>query len=191
MFIVFLGPPGVGKGTQCRRLISDLKIPHVSTGDMLRQAIRGGTVAGQNAARNMDAGQLVSDELVLKLVEQRLTEPDCVTGCLFDGFPRTIVQAEVLDEVLARRHTPLDLVLELQGDEQVLIQRMLLRANLENRSDDTPETVRARMRVYHSQTEPLVEYYGRHSILAPIDAMGSPDEVYARIQQALQHHCRK
>ncbi|MBM3999427.1 MAG: adenylate kinase [Planctomycetes bacterium] len=186
MRIVFLGPPGVGKGTQCRRLVADLRIPHVSTGDMLRRAIRDRTPVGRLAAERMDAGQLVSDDIVQQLVERRLDSPDCAEGWLFDGFPRTIAQAEFLDRMLASRTTPLDLVLELFGDESILVQRMLRRARVEGRTDDTPETVRARMRVYHSQTEPLVEYYARKNLLARIDAIGTRNEVFERIQESVR-----
>jgi adenylate kinase len=189
MFIVFLGPPGVGKGTQCRRLVAHLQIPHVSTGDMLRAAKRTGSPDSMAAAHKMDTGHLVSDELVLKLVEQRLTQPDCHRGCLFDGFPRTLVQAEALDKLLEKRQTPLDLVLELRGNEQELVRRMLRRAELEHRSDDTPETVANRMRVYDSQTSPLVAYYAQQQRLATIDALGTPDEVFQRILDALPPRC--
>jgi adenylate kinase len=192
MFVVFLGSPGVGKGTQCRRLVSYLGIPHVSTGNMLRErAKKGGAGLEESAARRMDAGQLVSDELVLKMVEQRLAKPDCARGCLFDGFPRTLVQAEALDELLEARGTPLDLVLELRGDENELIRRMLRRAELEHRSDDTPQTVQQRISVYHLLTEPLVAYYSQRGLLETLDAMGTPDEVFAGIQAAVQRRCSK
>jgi len=185
MYIVFLGPPGVGKGTQCRRLLQHLGIPHVSTGDMLRDAKRKGSPLGLEAARRMDAGQLVSDSIVLQLVEERLKEHDCENGCLFDGFPRTLGQAEALDRLLHRIETPLDVVLELRADEQELIQRMAHRAEHEHRSDDTAETIQERMRVYHSQTEPLVNYYERRRLLQSVNGMGTPDEVFQRILDAL------
>ena len=188
MFVVFLGPPGVGKGTQSRRLLQHLGIPHVSTGDMLRQAKKEGRRLGAEAARNMDSGHLVSDELVLQLVAERVREPDCANGCLFDGFPRTSVQAEALDRLLDARRTPLDVVLELRADEEELLQRMLRRAQIEQRADDTPETVQQRMRIYHSQTEPLVQYYQQRSLLETIDAMGTPDQVFARIVAAVERH---
>lgn len=185
MYIVFLGPPGVGKGTQCRRLVQHLNIPHVSTGDMLRQAKRKGSPLGLSAARRMDAGQLVSDELVLQLVEERLTEHDCERGCLFDGFPRTLIQAEALDRLLHRCNRPLDVVLELRADEQELIQRMARRAEQEQRSDDNTETIQERMRVYRSQTAPLVDYYQRRGVLHSVNAMGTPEEVFERILAGL------
>lgn len=188
MFIVFLGPPGVGKGTQSRRLINHLQVPHVSTGDMLRHAKAHGSPVIAAAARSMDAGNLVSDEVVLSLVAERLRQPDCDRGALFDGFPRTCVQAEALDELLAQRSAPLDLVLELYGNEQELIQRMMRRAAIEHRADDEAETIQQRMRIYHAQTEPLVQYYSQRNLLEKIDAMGTPDEVFERILAAIDRH---
>jgi adenylate kinase len=185
MYLVFLGPPGVGKGTQSRKLVAHLNIPHISTGDMLRAAKRSRTDLGLAAAERMDAGQLVSDELVLRLVENRLTEPDCCSGCLFDGFPRTQIQAEALDQLLAKRQTPLDVVLELRGDPVELSRRMTRRAQEEQRADDSPETVAKRMRIYEQQTLPLVQYYQQQGLLAKIDAMGTPEEVFQRILAAL------
>ena len=152
---------------------------------MLRQAKRKGSPLGLEAARRMDAGHLVSDNLVLQLVEERLTDHDCEQGCLFDGFPRTIVQAEALDRLLQRCQTPLDVALELLADEQELIQRMTRRAEQEHRSDDTSETIQERMRVYRSQTAPLVNYYQRRGLLKSVNAMGTPDEVFKRILSAL------
>lgn len=185
MFIVFLGPPGVGKGTQSRRLVSYLQVPHVSTGDMLRAAKASGSPVYAAAERCMNAGQLVSDDLVLALVSERLAQPDCSKGALFDGFPRTLVQAEALDKLLEERSTPLDLVLELYGDENELKKRMMRRAAIEHRSDDTAETVQQRMRIYRLQTEPLVQYYAQRNLLERIDAMGTPDEVFERIRTAI------
>lgn len=188
MFIVFLGPPGVGKGTQSRRLVNELGVPHISTGDMLRRAKAADSPVLAEAVRSMEAGQLVSDEVVLNLVNARLQQPDCSPGALFDGFPRTRVQAEGLDRLLAHRHTPLDLVLELYGDEQELMQRMLRRATVEQRADDQRETIQQRMRVYRQQTEPLVQYYQQRGLLERIDAMGTQDEVFQRIMGAVERH---
>jgi adenylate kinase len=186
MFIVFLGPPGVGKGTQSRRLVRHLNIPHVSTGDMLRDAVSRGEGLSQEEARSMDAGQLVSDQLVVRLVTQRFQEPDCEEGCLFDGFPRTLVQAKALDAILAERERRLTRVIQLQGQEEELVARMMRRAEIENRADDTAETVRRRMRIYQAQTAPLMDYYRRQGILVEIDAMGTEDEVFGRVLESLE-----
>jgi adenylate kinase len=182
MLIVFIGPPGAGKGTQSKRLLDYLKIPHLSTGEMLRAAKEANTPLGRLAAQYMDEGRLAPDPLVLSIVEERLNQPDYARGCLFDGFPRTIQQATSLDETLHKRGTPIDVVLELRGDESTLINRMLKRAAAEKRVDDNPQTITQRMDVYKRQTEPLIDYYSKRGTLLTIDAMGSPDEVFERIR---------
>ena len=185
MLIVFIGPPGAGKGTQSKRLLEHLKIPHISTGEMLRAAEDAGTPLGRLAAQYMDDGRLVPDPLVLSIVEERLKQPEYSRGCLFDGFPRTIQQAKSLDETLHQLGTPLDLVLELKGDEQALVNRMLHRAASDNRVDDNPQTIAQRMEVYRQQTAPLLNYYSQKGLLATIDAMGTPDEVFGRIRSQI------
>src|SRR6185436_11672230 len=138
MLIVFIGPPGSGKGTQSKRLLEYLKIGHLSTGELLREAKAAGTPLGQLAASFMDHGRLVPDKLVLELVGEKLSHPLYASGCMFDGFPRTLAQARSLDESLAHRGTPLDLALELRADHQELTNRMLKRASAEGRADDNP-----------------------------------------------------
>lgn len=186
MIIVFLGPPGVGKGTQCRRLASSLQIAHLSTGDMLRQIMASSDPRAETIRQRISAGQLVPDELVLELVEERLAGEACRNGCIFDGFPRNIHQAHQLDELLAQRGTPLDVVICLQADEPILVERLLKRAKLENRPDDTLQTVRARLQVYQAETAPLVDYYRRRGVLAVVQSEGSPDEVYRRIVETIR-----
>jgi adenylate kinase len=182
MLIVFIGPPGAGKGTQSKRLLSYLQIPHLSTGELLREAKSQDTPLGRLAAQYMDHGRLVPDPLVLDMVGQCLSRPQYSNGCMFDGFPRTIQQAKSLDDSLAQRGTPLSLALELRGDENELIARMIKRAAAEKRVDDNPETIAQRMDVYKKQTAPLLNYYQQRGILTTIDALGSPDEVFERIK---------
>ena len=183
--IVFLGPPGAGKGTQSKRLLDYLCIPHLSTGELLREAKAKDTSLGRLAAQYMDNGRLVPDPLVLAIVGEKLQEPQFTTGCLFDGFPRTLQQARSLDESLHQRGTPLCIALELRADENELIARMLRRAAVERRADDNPHTIAHRMEVYRQQTAPLLDYYRFKGILVTIDAMGSPDEVFERIKIAV------
>jgi adenylate kinase len=186
MLIVFIGPPGAGKGTQSKRLLEYLRIPHLSTGDLLREARASGSSLGQLAAQYMDQGRLVPDPLVLAIVGEKLREPQFAKGCMFDGFPRTLPQARALDESLAQRGTPLDMALELRADDDELVARMLRRASAERRADDNPQTIGHRMEVYRQQTSPLLDYYRFKGILTPIDAMGTPDEVFERIKTAVE-----
>lgn len=186
MLIVFIGPPGAGKGTQSLRLTKYLQIPHLSTGDMLRQAKEEGTQLGQLAARYIDNGRLVPDPVVVSVVGERLHQPDCQNGCLLDGFPRTLGQAESLDAYLEERGTPLDLVLELSASEDELLRRLVRRAELEEREDDTPEKIARRLSDYRTKTQPLLEYYRRHGLLESVDGMQTPDEVFEDIQKRIK-----
>jgi adenylate kinase len=181
MRIVFLGPPGAGKGTQAQRLKDYLHICHLSTGEMLRGAGEAGTDLGAEAERYMNAGKLVPDEVVVGIVGDRLEDKDCSLGCLFDGFPRTVQQAETLDRMLGERNMPLDLVLALDVSESKLVERLLARG----RPDDTREAISERFRQYGRLTQPLMDYYRRRGILRQIDAEGTPDEVFARVRDAV------
>jgi adenylate kinase len=181
MRIVFIGPPGAGKGTQAQRLVESYHMAHLSTGDMLRAARDAQTELGRKADQYMSAGQLVPDDLIVDLIRQRLQQDDCQGGYLLDGFPRTIAQAEALDAMLAREGTPLDVVLELQVAEEELFQRLAGRG----RADDKPEVIRQRLVAYRRQTEPLLEYYGARQLLRSIDGLGSVEEVFQRARQVL------
>ncbi len=185
MFLVFIGPPGAGKGTQSKRLLEYLRIPHFSTGEMLRAAKHQDSDLGRLAAQYMDGGSLVPDDVVMGMVLERLKEPDYAGGCLFDGFPRTLQQARALDAALRARGTPLDAVIELKGDEKELISRMHKRAVAEQRVDDNPAVIAQRMDVYIRQTSPLLGYYEKQGLLHSVDAMGSPDEVFSQIKNGL------
>ena len=186
MRIVFIGPPGAGKGTQCKRLVERLGIPHLSTGEMLREAKGHDTALSRWIASYIDAGKLAPDHMVMRIVAQRLKAKDCVTGALFDGFPRTTIQAQLLDDFLVEQGSRLDMALELRVDEDVLIDRLLKRALSEGRPDDNRETIHERMRVYRLQTAPLVDYYSKQGKLVVIDGMMEPDAVFASIESHLK-----
>jgi adenylate kinase len=181
MRIVFLGPPGGGKGTQATRLARQLDIIHLSTGDMLRQAIEEKSAVGQLAETYVSAGKLVPDKVMLDLVDDRLARDDCRRGCLLDGFPRTVAQAEALDKMLARRGMPLSAVVELAVDVEELVRRLLARG----RADDQPEIIRERLDQYRSQTAPVSGYYQKRGLLRVVDGNGTPDEVFRRIRAAV------
>ncbi len=181
MRVVFIGPPGAGKGTQSQRLLKYLNVPHISTGDLLREAVKARTREGLLAEQYMNEGKLAPDPIIIELVGKRLEKPDCLHGCLLDGFPRTLGQARALDDYLYDRGIPLDGVLELKVDEEVLIKRLAGRG----RTDDEPEIIHQRFAAYREQTEPLLEYYQEQGLLETIDGVGAADEVFERIRTAL------
>ena len=181
MRMVFIGPPGAGKGTQAERLVKTYKMAHLSTGDMLRAARDAKTDVGVKADKFMSSGALVPDDIIVASIAERLQKPDCRQGYLLDGFPRTIAQAEALDAMLAEQGTPLDVVLELRVPEEELFRRLAGRG----RADDTPEVIRQRLVAYRKQTEPLLEYYGRQGSLKSIDGLGTVDEIFDRAKAVL------
>jgi adenylate kinase len=188
MRLVLLGPPGAGKGTQAAQLSRDWSIPHVATGDIFRANVREGTELGQQAKEFMDRGDLVPDQIVIGMVMDRLTEPDCADGFILDGFPRTLAQGEALDRRLRRPSVPqepLDAALNFEITEEELFRRLVTRAEQEHRSDDAEDVVRHRLEVYHASTKPLVDYYERQGVLVTVDGMGSIDEVNRRIRDSL------
>jgi adenylate kinase len=183
--MLLLGPPGAGKGTQALRLVEKLGIPQISTGDMLRGAVADGTDIGRQAQSYMDRGELVPDAVVIGVAEARLSQSDAESGFVLDGFPRTAAQAAALDVLLERMGTSLECCVALVVDEEALVDRLLGRAKIEGRSDDSEETIRTRMSVYRAQTAPLVDYYRERGILAEVDGFGSIEEVSKRIEGAL------
>jgi adenylate kinase len=187
MRIVFLGPPGSGKGTQAQRLKDYLGLVHLSTGEMLREAYEAGTELGRRAYEYMHAGQLVPDELVTGIVTQRLGERDCNRGYILDGFPRTLAQARALDETLSEHSMPLDVVLSLQVPEEMLVDRLLARG----RMDDNRETIEERFRQYNHLTQPLLDYYRKRGLLEPIEGEGTPDHVFTRVREAVDSVSRR
>ncbi len=185
MRVIFLGPPGSGKGTQAKLLGQRLNVPAISTGDMLREAVRQASPLGRRARAIMDAGELVPDDVVVGLIRERIAAPDAANGFLLDGFPRTVEQAEALDRLLDGNGETLDGVINLLVPEEPLIERLLGRAAREGRTDDRPETVAERLRVYREKTAPLVERYRARGILSDVDGSGDVSRVSGRIDRVL------
>jgi adenylate kinase len=209
MNLILLGPPGAGKGTQAYRIKEKYRLVHLSTGDMLRGAIAAGTEVGKLAKTIMDEGKLVSDDVINRLVEERIAAPDCAGGFLLDGFPRTVAQAEALDAMLEKRGDGITAVIEFAVDDEALIERIAGRFSCANcgagyhdkfqrpkvdgvcdqcggtefkrRSDDTPDAVRTRLASYHEQTAPLLPYYRGKGVLRTVDGMAEIDEVTAAV----------
>ena len=186
MNLLILGPQGAGKGTQAKRVAADYRIPHISTGDMFREAIAAGTELGKKVAPILASGELVPDETTVALIQERLGSPDALDGFILDGFPRNEPQAVALDEMLARIGRRLDAILFLDLPDDVATERMLKRAAEENRPDDTPEVIAKRLEVYHRDTEPLVEYYRARGKLVALPAALSVDEVFAEVYAEIQ-----
>jgi adenylate kinase len=181
MRIIFIGPPGAGKGTQAEKIIAAYRPAHLSTGDMLRAARDAKTPVGLKADQYMSKGELVPDAIIIDVIRERLEKPDAKGGCLFDGFPRTIAQAEALDKMLAQQKTPLDAVVELQVPEEEVMRRLAGRG----RADDKPEVIRQRLVAYRQQTEPLLDYYKKQGLLRSVEGLGTVDEIFARIRRVL------
>jgi len=185
MRLVLLGAPGSGKGTQAARLREHLQVPHISTGDLLRAAVKAGTPLGLQAKAVMESGGLVSDEIVLGMLEERLTAGDTGNGFILDGYPRNLAQANALEALLRKLGQPVDIAVQLDVDTELLIGRLAGRAQVEGRADDSPEAVRKRLQVYNEATAPVVDFYRNAGRLACVDGVGSMDEVFQRILETL------
>jgi adenylate kinase len=185
MNLVLFGPPAAGKGTQAKRLVDGRGMVQLSTGDMLRAAIASGSELGERVKGIMTRGDLVSDEIVIALIEERLPEAEAAGGAIFDGFPRTVAQAEALDAALAARGGKIDLVIRLKVDDAALMERIAKRFAEQGRSDDNPETYKVRLKAYNDQTAPLLPYYARQGKLVEVDGMGTVEAVAAEIDHAL------
>ena len=186
MNLILFGPPAAGKGTQAKRLVESRKMVQLSTGDMLRAAIASGSELGKKVEGVMQRGELVTDEIVIALIEERLPEAEAAGGAIFDGFPRTLAQAKALDEMLAKRGSRIDLVLRLKVDDEQLLNRVAGRFAESGRPDDNPESFKVRLSAYNGQTAPLLPYYQDQEKLVELDGMGSIEDVAAGIDQALQ-----
>ncbi|WP_293907986.1 adenylate kinase [Phenylobacterium sp.] len=185
MNLILFGPPAAGKGTQAKRLVDGRNMVQLSTGDMLRAAIASGSELGQRVSGIMQRGELVSDEIVVELIEQRLPEAEAAGGAIFDGFPRTLPQAEALDVMLKGRGSQIDLVLRLKVDDEALKSRIAGRFAESGRPDDNPESFLVRLNAYNVQTAPLLPYYQGQGKLTEVDGMGTMDTVAAGIDAAL------
>ncbi|AGK60729.1 Adenylate kinase [Archaeoglobus sulfaticallidus PM70-1] len=212
MNLILLGAPGAGKGTQAERIVAKYGIPQISTGDMLREAVAKGTELGKKAKEYMDRGELVPDEVVIGIVKERIAQPDCEKGFILDGFPRTINQAEALDKMLEEMGKKIDAVINVSVPEDEIIKRIVNRRTCKNckavyhliynppkeegkcdkcggelyqRDDDKEETVKERLKVYKSQTEPLIEYYSKKGLVYNVDGTKSIDEVFKQIEEIL------
>ena len=185
MRLVLLGAPGSGKGTQAARLTAHLQVPHVSTGDLLRAEVAAGSKLGLEAKGVMARGELVSDAILLGMLEDRFSRPDTAGGFILDGYPRNLAQADALDALLQRIGQPMDFAVQLEVPQELLVERIAGRAKAEGRADDNPESVRTRLRVYDSQTAPVIEFYRQHGQLTVVPGVGTLDEVFNRIIEAI------
>ncbi|MFN2137498.1 MAG: adenylate kinase [Candidatus Promineifilaceae bacterium] len=185
-FVILVGPPGAGKGTQAKLLEQELGLPQVSTGDLFRYNLKHQTELGKLAQTYMDRGELVPDEVTVAMVQDRLSQQDCAGGAILDGFPRTLAQAEALDQLLAEFGARITVVPSIEVPREVLVQRLLKRAELEGRADDNEETIRTRMLVYEEQTKPLLDYYGSKGLVVAVNGEQSVEEVQEDLLEVVE-----
>lgn len=185
MRLVLLGAPGSGKGTQAERLKAHLQVPHVSTGDLLRAEVAAGSALGLEAREIMARGEFVSDAILLGMLEDRFSRDDTRGGFILDGYPRNLAQADALDAMLERMDQPMDACVQLQVPVELLVERLAGRASAQGRADDSPEAVRKRQQVYNDQTAPVIEFYRQRGTLTVVDGVGSLDDVFTRIIEAI------
>ena len=186
MKLLIMGPPGVGKGTQADRIKDKLKILHLSTGDILRAEVEAKSAIGMDAKLYMDFGRLVPDHILIEIVKERISRPDCENGYLLDGFPRTPPQAEGLEEMMHSIGHDLECAISLTADEDELVERLIKRGKESGRSDDTPEVIRNRQKIYWEQTAPLLDFYRGKGILKEVDGLGEIPEITERILNVLK-----
>ena len=185
MFILLLGAPGSGKGTQGMILAERLGLPKITTGDLLRAAVKAGTPLGTEAKKFMDSGRLVPDAVILSMIKEELAKPEAQTGAILDGFPRTAAQAELVDRTLGERGLRLHHILLLDVPEEELVRRMTERARVEGRSDDTPEAIKTRLQVYQRDTAPLIAHYAQRGIVKRVTGVGGVEDIATEIKQVI------
>ncbi|MFI5322973.1 MAG: adenylate kinase [Thermodesulfobacteriota bacterium] len=186
MRLILFGPPGAGKGTQANKITDKYRTAHISTGNMLRAAVKNGKGLGKLAKSYMDKGELVPDGVVIGIIKERIAEKDAQSGFMLDGFPRTVPQAEALSEMLNSEGKTIDAVVSIEVGDEEIVKRILERQKIEGRKDDTEDVVRNRLDVYHNQTEPLKSYYADKGVLLEVEGIGTVDEVFSRIDGVLE-----
>lgn len=186
MYLILMGPPGAGKGTQAKQLVEALGVPQISTGDLFRHHLKNVTDLGKLAQSFMDKGELVPDEVTVGMVRDRLSHEDCTKGAIFDGFPRNLNQAEALNAILDERNTQIAVVPSIHVPQDVLVARLLMRAKIEGRADDNEDTIRTRMSVYEEQTKPLIDFYRAQGLLVEINGDQPVQQVQRDLLEAVQ-----